>query len=490
MRKMKKMITFISATAILLGGANVAYPMQVEAADQNATAVELNYNTYLLKKNQSVKLKATKKVTWKSANPSVATVSSNGKVIAKKEGKAKITAVSKEGGRKKASCTIKVVKNITGIKNIKITSDSNSMVVGDSVKLKTRIKPAKVTLKKLQWESSDKKVATVNKKGVVKALSAGTVKITAKAQDGSRKKASIVLNVAVPATGIRFTEPQVNVRAGKTQKLSVEFTPADATERELSWSSSNASVVKVDENGNITALAEGTAAVTAVSNKNAALSASCNVTVLPAEESAAKHTASNYIYELDRSAAEYRKVYTEAGKESTSVIKASEVSGAMWKLSLAVRNGIKTEEAFYNLMNTACQQNAFAVLGASDLKVIAHASDYSSMTLQTAALKNVVLEEIRVTEPEKTVTDPNGLATKASRISFKVSGEELILEVYQNGSRIAIYRPNYSVAHFEFYRDNMNNKYIMRMTKFFNSVLMDKIDSFPNFNYLDMYNVY
>lgn len=71
------------------------------------------------------------------------------------------------------------------------------------------------------------------------------------------------------------------------------------------------------------------------------------------------------------------------------------------------------------------------------------------------------------------------------------SGTEIfILEVYHNGSTIALFRPNYSNPHFEVYLDNENYTYVMRMSKLLNGILKDEIGGFPDFKFLNMYNLY
>lgn len=530
--KIKKICVLLCMAILLTGAIGIMHPLEVQAAAKKVTSVELNYNTYALKPRQTIKLSAAclpktaknRSVKWKSSNKAVATVSSAGKVTAKKTGTAKITATAKDGSGKKAVCTIKVVKKLTRIKEIKLSASKKSIEPGTKLTIKAGIKPAKSTLKTLKWESSNEKTATVSQKGVVKALQEGTVKITAKAQDGSKKKAVYTLkiekkkteapgtteepsdNIAdpqpqpepveenIPVTQIELEESDIRIRAGKTMQLMASVVPTNATEKGILWSSSNSEAVSVDENGMITAITEGeTAVITATSKQSVQISASCSVTVLPAKELASNHAGNSYVYELDRNAQQYQQIYTEEGKESISVMEASEVSRSVFRMGMAVRNGITTRQAFYNMIKTVCEENTFALFGMENLTIKEYAEDYSSITLQKeeeSGTRTVVIENIDILEAGEEVTDPNGLTTKASRVQFCIGEEELILEVYYNGSRIALYRPNYSGAHFEFYIDNTNYRYVIRMTKLFNGILMDEMNTFPNLKYLDIYNIY
>lgn len=150
----------------------------------------------------SMKLKVTvkpkkAKVTYKINKKKIATVSKKGVVKAKKPGKANITVKS---GKKKV--VVKVVVKKIKKKVTKVTAPKNVTVkVGAKQKIKTSVKPKKATLKKLTFKSSAKKIAKVNAKGVITGVKAGKAKITVKAVDGSKKKAT----VSVVVTGAAVT---------------------------------------------------------------------------------------------------------------------------------------------------------------------------------------------------------------------------------------------------------------------------------------------
>lgn len=142
---------------------------------------------------------ANKKVTYTSVNKKVATVTKKGVVKGIKVGTTKIKVVSKKN--KKISKTIKVVvkKPVT---KIKLSNTSLKLSVGASKTVTAKITPTKASTS-LKWSSSNKNIATVSQKGVVKAIKEGTVKITAKANDGSGIKKSCTL---VVSTGIASFE--------------------------------------------------------------------------------------------------------------------------------------------------------------------------------------------------------------------------------------------------------------------------------------------
>lgn len=138
---------------------------------------------------------ANKNVTWSVSNSKYASVSSTGVVTTKTAGKGKsvtITATSKDNSAVKATYKITIMKN--AVKKIKL-SGKKTLKKGKTAIIKATFTPAKNISKELTWTSSNPKIATVSSKGKVKALKKGKVKITAKAKDGSGKKATITITV-------------------------------------------------------------------------------------------------------------------------------------------------------------------------------------------------------------------------------------------------------------------------------------------------------
>lgn len=135
-------------------------------------------------------------VTWSSSNKKVATVSPSGKVtVKKKAGIVTITASTDNG--KTARIKLKAGKGIVKASKVKITAESKTMNLKTrkTQTLKAVVSPASAANRKVTWKSSNKKIATVNSKGKVTAKKAGTVKITATAKDGSKKKAVIKIKI-------------------------------------------------------------------------------------------------------------------------------------------------------------------------------------------------------------------------------------------------------------------------------------------------------
>lgn len=133
-----------------------------------------------------------KKVTYRSSNKKIATVTSGGTIKGKKTGSCKITVISKKNKKKKVTIKVKVVKKVT---SVKLNVTSLSIPVGNSEKLKKTVLPAAGSYKAVKWTSSNKKIATVTSAGVVKGVAAGTATIKAVSVEGSKKSASCKVQV-------------------------------------------------------------------------------------------------------------------------------------------------------------------------------------------------------------------------------------------------------------------------------------------------------
>lgn len=152
------------------------------------------------------------RIAFATSNKKVATVSAKGVIQAKKPGAARITLKAKDGSRKKASLQIKVVKKLKPVKKITLKRKKATLnltgctVYEQTLSLKASVAPKNATVKKVVYRSSDSKVASVSKKGVVTAKKAGKASITAYAADGRGAKAvcQIVVENAPSAT----TTPQ------------------------------------------------------------------------------------------------------------------------------------------------------------------------------------------------------------------------------------------------------------------------------------------
>lgn len=140
-------------------------------------------------------------VTWSSSNVEVATVDEQGLVMAVAEGDAVISATANDGSGKVASCSVKVEKKIVLVSEILLNLTEATLQEGETLQLTAEVHPADATDASFAWSSSDEVVATVDQVGLVKALAAGQVVISAVANDASGISAACQITIE-PAAGI------------------------------------------------------------------------------------------------------------------------------------------------------------------------------------------------------------------------------------------------------------------------------------------------
>ncbi len=212
-------------------------------------------------------------VAWSSSNTEIATVDSKGVVTARYPGTVVIKGAAVDGSEKYDSIIIKVTQKITGLA---FAFEDRTLAVGSSLKLIPVITPDYATETELQWESSDVSVATVNAEGLVTAKNTGVAVITCKDKDGIIS-ASCKIKVIVPATGITISSNSEELWKGDVVQLVAIVTPAGATDKTVTWSSSNESVATVTSSGLVTAVAGGDCIITA--KNSSGVSESCRIKV-------------------------------------------------------------------------------------------------------------------------------------------------------------------------------------------------------------------
>ena len=168
---------------------------------------------------------------------------------------------------------------VTGI-TLNATSVSLSTSGANSTKqLTATVSPSNTTDKSVTWSSSNTLVATVSNSGLVTSISPGTATITCKANDGSGVSATCTVTVVILVENISLNNSSVTLEESKTHQLTATVTPSNATDKSVTWSSSNTSVATVSSSGLVTAKSAGTAIITCKANDGSGKSASCKVTV-------------------------------------------------------------------------------------------------------------------------------------------------------------------------------------------------------------------
>ncbi len=216
---------------------------------------------------------STAAVTWTSSDTTVATVSATGEIEALKAGSTVITAKAGDND-KTASCTVRVETATSGedtVTALTISDTSKTLKVGEKFTLTATPTPSTAAV---TWDSSDKSVAKVSESGEVEALKEGTATITAKAGD---KTATCEVKVEAAAAGdvteLTISDTSKTLKVGEKYTLTATPTPATAT---VTWESSDEAIAKVSESGEVEAMKEGKATITAKAGNK---TAECEVTV-------------------------------------------------------------------------------------------------------------------------------------------------------------------------------------------------------------------
>jgi len=239
----------------------------VEGANQTLTATVVPSNA------------SNKKVTWKSSDTKIATVDANGKVTAVKAGKADITVTTEDGGYT-AKCVVTVTAKIIPVTSVKLSSTTASIVEGANQTLTATVAPSNATNKKVTWKSSDTKIATVDANGKVTAVKAGKADITVTTEDGKYTAKCVVTVTAkiIPVTSVKLSSTTASIVEGANQTLTATVAPSNASNKKVTWKSSDTKIAKVDANGKVTAVKAGKTDIT-VTTEDGKHTAKCVVTV-------------------------------------------------------------------------------------------------------------------------------------------------------------------------------------------------------------------
>lgn len=212
------------------------------------------------------------RLVWSSSDGSVASVDEEGVVSGKSKGEAVITVTAVDGGYT-AECRVRVYQPVT---ELRMDNRSVTVDTGNDIQLTATILPYDADNKSIVWSSDNPDVADVNGKGVVTGVKAGQTVIRATSEDEGISDFCVV-TVNQPVTGVSLSKSELSFgKIGDAEQLVASVQPADATNKELNWSSSDESVAIVS-NGRVLCSGYGSAIVY-VTTVDGGYMASCVVT--------------------------------------------------------------------------------------------------------------------------------------------------------------------------------------------------------------------
>lgn len=162
--------------------------------------------------------------------------------------------------------------------SVAVTPAADSVIVGFTKQLKATLTPAYPTNNAISWASSDPGIATVNASGLVTGVAPGVATITVTTQDGGKTaQSSIKVTPTVGVTSVTL-DPAISIGLGTSKNLTATVLPADATNKKVSWASSDTTVARINASGLVTALKLGTTTIT-VTTEDGAKTATSLLTV-------------------------------------------------------------------------------------------------------------------------------------------------------------------------------------------------------------------
>lgn len=257
---------------------------QITVQKEKVQTITLDKYELTMKPRETEKINVTKiepesavdqRIRWRSSNASIARVDSNGNITAVKAGTVTITAEAVDGGGASASCIVSVEQKVT---NIRLNLESLKMNEGDTYTLKATTEPDNLSSGELTWNSSDSSIVTVDANGKVTAKKLGRVTITVKAENGIEARCTV--DVISKVKNITLNPTDIVLHAGETKNITATINPSNASNKSLTWTSSNNSIAQVDQKGKVTAKAIGEVTITAKSNDGSNVSAKCRVNVI------------------------------------------------------------------------------------------------------------------------------------------------------------------------------------------------------------------
>lgn len=163
------------------------------------------------------------------------------------------------------------------VTSIQLDKTTITLLKGENTKLTATVLPENASNPTVSWNSSNSSIATVDTKGNITAVAAGTTVITVTSADG-QFSASCSVNVNVNVSSITLSDTSITLEKGSSKQLSITINPVDATDKSVTWFSSDTNIATVDKTGNVTAVNGGNATITAKS-ADGKITATCSINV-------------------------------------------------------------------------------------------------------------------------------------------------------------------------------------------------------------------
>ena len=250
-------VTAVSEGSALITAKSISDPSYSDTCQVAVSSVLMNY---ALSTGSTMEMTAAVSPTgntavWTSDKPGVAEVDDTGKVTAKSPGLAMVKVTA--GG---VSQTVGVAVYDQTVTSVKLSRASVDLTVDDSIGLTAYVDPDGAVNKDVTWTSDDEDVATVNSSGKVTAVGKGNTTVTA--QSGGQL-ASCTIEVTLPVASVSIGSSSKKMLLNETADITATVSPSEATHADITWTSSDESIVTVDITGKVTAEGFGSTTVIA-----------------------------------------------------------------------------------------------------------------------------------------------------------------------------------------------------------------------------------
>ena len=246
--------------------------------DENS--VKLSKTDYVIQKGETDNLTVeftpedttdSKEFTYTPADNTIVSVDENGVITALKSG---TTTISVSAFGKTLTANVEVRADV---KKVEINGSKNEIAKNEELQLEAVVTPSDADDKSLTWASTNPSVASVDQTGKVTGLTNGTTTITATSVNN--KVGEYQISVVVPVTSFTTSDEEIEITKGSNKTIGVTIEPNDATNKTITWTSSDTTVATVDSNGKVTGISGGTATITGTLPNNMKIEVEVTVVV-------------------------------------------------------------------------------------------------------------------------------------------------------------------------------------------------------------------
>ncbi|MBU2947313.1 Ig-like domain-containing protein [Zobellia uliginosa] len=235
------------------------------------------------------------------------------------------------GNDASATVTVTIFETEVKVTGVSVTPNTATITVGNNTALTANVLPTNASNKNVTWSSSNTAFATVSATGAVTAVSPGTATITVTTEDGSFTATSAITVEAptVPVTGVSVTPNTATITVGNNTALTANVLPANASNKNVTWSSSNTAFATVSATGQVTGVSPGTAIIT-VTTQDGNFTATSTITVngiITFARSTGRYTAPagsavevGMLTYIDGKGVASLRVNTESGNQGVSLL--------------------------------------------------------------------------------------------------------------------------------------------------------------------------